>query len=335
MRAYSASWTRRLIPARAAAGGVNAYAALAQQAGVWAAREAQRFYRDLLQYTERRGDDPALVRRGVAEYFHWNEMFWRPWLMARGDADGLEHLRDAASAGRGVVAVYPHFGMIYAQFPILARAGVDVWAVATQRRDVVLGNGYDGRFMRLAREYLGTLGAGRVIEPRSRLTASPGAFAPALQRLRAGATVTIAFDLAGSAATPFLGRRLHLASGPSLLAWEARAVVVPFVIRRRGYRPLLRFAPPLDPRGFASSSDLQAAIARPIERWAIEQPEAVWPLERQDGVPLLVRGASLADAAGPVPPVDGGPRFSRAVAPSRTARSADRPAAPPGTRPGG
>lgn len=310
---------------------MDGYSAFAQRSGVWAAREARQFYRELLRHTDARGDDPELVRRGIAEYFHWNELFWRPWLMMRGTLEGRQHLSDAVDAGRGVVAVYPHFGMLYAQFPILARARVDAWTVATMRSDEVLGNGYDGRFMRLARTYLQTLGAGRVIEPRSKTKATPGAFAPALARLREGATVTIAFDLAGSMPTPFLGRRLHLASGPSVLAWEAQAMVVPFVIRRRGYRPLMQCAPPLDSRSFAGPAELQAAVATVLERWTVELPEAVWPLQREDGIPLLVRGEDLAAAAAAPTPA----RFSRAGAPSRTERSGDRPASPPGTPRGG
>src|SRR5260370_40939045 len=105
-------------------------------------------------------------------------------------------------------------------------------------------------------------------------TDASGAFAPILELLRDGATVSVAFDVVGSMPTPFLGRKLSLASGPPKLARESDALVVPFVIRRRKHVPVMRFAPALDTRDFADAGALQVAIARVMERWALEQPEA-------------------------------------------------------------
>jgi hypothetical protein len=42
-------------------------------------------------------------------------------------------------------------------------------------------------------------------------------------------------------------------------------MVVPFVIRRVGRKPVLRFAAPIDPRGFEDPVALQAAIAKVME----------------------------------------------------------------------
>jgi lauroyl/myristoyl acyltransferase len=114
-----------------------------------------------------------------------------------------------------------------------------------------------------------------------------------LELLRAGCTVSIAFDSVGSFPTPFLGRQLSLASGPARLAKMADALVLPFVTRRRGAIPALRFAPPLEPRDFEDDAALQAAISTQMETWALELPEAVWPLQEQPGGPALTRGPTL------------------------------------------
>jgi hypothetical protein len=53
----------------------------------------------------------------------------------------------------------------------------------------------------------------------------------------------------------------------------------------------MRFTPPIDSRDYADAISLQAAIARVMERWALEVPEAVWPLEH-NGTPLI-KGPAL------------------------------------------
>ena len=70
-------------------------------------------------------------------------------------------------------------------------------------------------------------------------------------------------------------------------------MVAPFVVRRVGRRPVMMFAPPLDPRDHEDAVALQAAIARVMERWALELPEAVWSLEQQPGGPPLIQGPAL------------------------------------------
>ncbi|MFX7640546.1 hypothetical protein ABTJ59_19795, partial [Acinetobacter baumannii] len=83
-----------------------------------------------------------------------------------------------------------------------------------------------------------------------------------LELLGSGKTVLIAFDTVGNLPTPFLGRRLRLTNGPARLAKDADALVVPVLNRRRGTVPIVHFGAPLDPRGYADTEALQAAIAR-------------------------------------------------------------------------
>jgi lauroyl/myristoyl acyltransferase len=286
--AHSSTRARRVIP-------VAIPFRLAEPYAVWARRtraprweKFRRFHERLLEHTPLAGSEEEIAERASAEMVRSLELFWRPWLMERGGMEGIDHYQAARSRGRGVVAVFPHFGVPYAQFPIMARFGIETWAVAGAFHFQDLGAGYIGRFARRGAAYFAQLGPGHAI-------VSGSAFEPALELLRDGATVSIAFDLVGSTPTPFLGRTLSLASGASRLSCEADAVVAPLVVRRVGRRPLLKFAPPIDPRDHDDAVSLQAAIASVMEVWALEVPEAVWPLEH-NGAPLIQGpvGRSLA-----------------------------------------
>ncbi|PWU20816.1 MAG: hypothetical protein C5B48_12045 [Candidatus Rokuibacteriota bacterium] len=292
---YSSAWSRRLVPSVLAETLIDAcvFGIARLRPDVFA--DWLSFYRELLAHTSQAGHEHEIAWRGVAEYLHHHEIFWRPWLMKRGEIEGLEHLRRARATDRGVVAVYPHFGMHYAQHPILRRHGIAVWAVAARRPDSELLGGAETRFIMRARKYLDALGHGRVITPRAENRDGIGAFARALETLLAGRMVTIAFDQHGRTQTAFLGRTLQLASGPSRLTTAADAVALPFVIRRRGYRPVLRFMQPIDARHFDGNAEaLQRAIAAVFEQVVLEQPEAVWPMFAEDGVPLMIRGPAVA-----------------------------------------
>jgi len=270
---------------------IAAYSALSQRVGTRQYEEARRYHRELWRHTPLAGQEVAVARRAVAEFWSCQELFWRPWLMKNGEIEGFQHFTAARSAGRGVVAVFPHFGMPYALFPIMRRFGIDCWVVASPNHYEELPNprGYLARFLRFSWGYIDLMGAGRAI-PRAGAPGTLGAFDRVLGLLHDGATVSIAFDSVGSTPTPFLGRTISLASGPSKLSHETEAMVVPFVIRRRRHHPVLRFAPPLDPREFKDATALQAAIAVVMERWALELPEAVWALEDQPGGPPLIQG---------------------------------------------
>jgi hypothetical protein len=180
------------------------------------------------------------------------------------------------------------------------RYGLDAWVIASPHHYVEHPEGYPARFTRRGRKYVELLGAGRGIPRAEAGVSAKGSFPRVLELLRTGCTVSIAFDSVGSFPTPFLGRMLSLASGPARLAKMADALVLPFVTRRRGAIPALRFAAPLEPRDFADDAALQAAISAQMETWALELPEAVWPLQEQPGGPALTRGPTL-DGVGQSP----------------------------------
>jgi lauroyl/myristoyl acyltransferase len=296
--AFASPHTRRLFPARLSFPLIEAYAAVTQRLSTFHWRENERFYRELLKYTPLAGTEADVARRAVAEFFHSCEVFWRPWLMSRGEIDGIEYFQAARSEGRGVVGVFPHFGMPYAQFPIMRRYGIDAWVIASPHHYVEMGNGHEGRFARQGKKYVDLLGEGRaIVRAGPDVPTEEGAFAVSLRRLRERATVCIAFDSVGSLPTPFMGRRIMLASGPAKLAFASEAIVAPFVHRLRGHLPVVKFGPALDPRYYDSPEALQAAIAGVMNEWALERPESVWPLEVQPGGPPLVNGPPLDPSA--------------------------------------
>jgi hypothetical protein len=130
--------------------------------------------------------------------------------------------------------------------------------------------GYKGLAkLHLRREYLEKpLGGSRII-------LSDGPPDRPLRLLEAGNSILIAFDVAGSAATPFLGRSVALAGGPATLAFRTKATVVPAVPQRQGARIDLRLLPPIDPEDHPDPRSLRAAIAEAFEPVVLAHPESV------------------------------------------------------------
>jgi lauroyl/myristoyl acyltransferase len=284
LRAHGSDRSRRLLPTALLFPLFDLYARLGRRLDSEQYRVTEEFQRTLLEH---RGDGagPALAERGIAEFWRFGELFWRPWLMARGEAEESVHLRSALAQGRGVVLSFTHYGNPYAQFHILRRYGVDAWVIAGPHH-FDAREGYARLFTRQGRRYISLLGPGRAILP-------PGSFDTAAEVLGAGGVVSVAFDIAGTMPTPFLGREVSLASGSAALAHATDALIVPFTIGRRGRLPVMRFAPGLDPREHESATALQAALARVMEAWALERPELLWPYDMHPDGPPLVRGQPL------------------------------------------
>jgi hypothetical protein len=130
--------------------------------------------------------------------------------------------------------------------------------------------GYKGLAkLHLRREYLEKpLGGSRII-------LSDGPPERPLRLLEAGNSLMIAFDVAGFAATPFLGRSVSLAGGPATLAFRTKSTVVPAVPQRQGARIDLRLLPPIDPADHPDPRSLRAAIAKAFEPVVLAHPESV------------------------------------------------------------
>jgi acyl transferase domain-containing protein/D-arabinose 1-dehydrogenase-like Zn-dependent alcohol dehydrogenase/lauroyl/myristoyl acyltransferase/acyl carrier protein len=294
--AHGSTWPRRLVPSSVAVAGINLYAAEARRRAAPPWRELVAFHEELLWYTPLRGAEVDVAQRAISEYFSCLEMFWRPWLMSSGELSGIERLRRARADGRGVVLAFPHFGPFHALGPISARYELGVSTIASPHLFADDGSGYDARIARRGRAYLELLGEGRSI-PRAVESVDQSAFALAQSRLRGGELVAVAFDIVGTLPTPFLGRTIRLTNGPVRLARSAGAMIVPAVLRRRGMVPVLELGEPIDPERFADEATLQAALARQMEVWALELPEAVWPQQSQPGGAPLINGPELGAKA--------------------------------------
>ncbi len=295
---HGSTWTRRLVPSPMALAGIKLFAGEARRRGAPQWRDLLDFHEELLWYTHLRGTEVEVAERAVGEFLSCLEMFWRPWLMSSGELSGAERARSVQAGGRGGVLAFPHFGPFHALGPISARFGLDISTIASPHLFADLGSGYDARIARRARAYLDMLGDGRSIQ-RADEAASAGAFPVAQSRLRRGQLVAVAFDIVGSLPTPFLGRTVRLTNGPVLLARSTGAMILPAVLRRHGMTPVLEFGEPIDPARFDDEATLQAALARQMELWALELPEAVWPQQTQPGGPPLINGPQLDAGARP------------------------------------
>ncbi|MGH2872985.1 MAG: hypothetical protein ACRDL5_11060 [Solirubrobacteraceae bacterium] len=271
VRLYASKHTHRLLPASVALGVTAALGPPARRhRNLAERRDAERFMQDLLLYTPRAGEASALARRYIREKSRIRELFWRPWLLERSRVVGTEHWEAARAGGRGCVIAFGHMGATFAMPVILGRLASDLYLVTSPHYWQPLPPGFVGLALRHLRSEYGEkpLGRGRLITSDS----SPERI---VALLRSGAAVAVAFDVAGSAATPFLGRSVALGGGPASLAFSTGAKVLPVVTERHGTRIDLRMIEPLDPADHPDLRSLRAAIARTFELLVLAKPEIV------------------------------------------------------------
>lgn len=290
---YASTLPRRFVPMSVVRAMAERFASRSQRTGHPHFERLEEFFSQLLMHTPLSGSEHEVARRAIVEQVLGMELVWRPWLMEAGSAAGVEYLRAAQDERRPLVLTFPHFGNLYGQFAVLRELGLDAWFIPSPHHYDESPGGFRGRSVVQTRRYIELLGPGHVVVP-------PGAFDRSMHVLNNGGAISIAFDIAGSLPTPFLGRIVGLASGPPRLALASDAIVVPMVVRRRRERPVLTFAPGLDSRDYSDEADLQAAIASVMEKWAVEEPASVLPLADQPGGPPLIHDHT----AGPQPSPD-------------------------------
>jgi KDO2-lipid IV(A) lauroyltransferase len=270
VRLYASKNTHRLMPAPVALALLTAVGTPGRQHNKAAElRSAERLMKDLLLHTSRAGEAGALARRNVAEVSRLRELFWRPWLLKRSRVFGEDHWETAHAGGRGCVVVVGHFGAMFAVTSILGRHGFDLYSVASRHYWQPMPPGFRGLMtLHLRTEYAEALGTARLIPSDAR----PERL---IELVESGASVLIAFDVPGSAATPFLGRSVALTGVPATLAFRTGANVLPMIPERHGSRIDLRILEPLDPTDYRDSLSLRVAIARIFELIVLEKPEMV------------------------------------------------------------
>jgi hypothetical protein len=270
IRLYTSKHTHRLIPARLALALATIVGpAVRQRRNASERRDGERFMKDLLLHTPRAPEAQALTERWLVEKSLVGELLWRPWLLKHSRILGFEHWEAAQRPDRARLIVMGHFGPEWAISAILGKYGVDHHIVIHPHYwDPTPG--YAGRLKQFRRrEYFEKwLSAERALPS----DASPERL---LELLQAGKTIVIAFDVPGSAATPFLGRSVALAGGVATLPFKANAVVVPVIPERHGTHSHLRLLPPIDPADHRDPRSLRAAIARAFEPVVLDRPDTV------------------------------------------------------------
>ncbi|HEY7152190.1 MAG TPA: hypothetical protein VH391_10955 [Solirubrobacterales bacterium] len=270
-RLYASAYTHRLLPAGLAltlASGIGPVVRHRRNSAE--RRDGQRFMADLLLHTPRAGESDELAERWLVEKSKLGELFWRPWLLERSRILGREHLEVAQRRGRGCLIVSGHIGGHWSVVTILIRHGIEHYAVSHPHHWEPMPPGYKGLAkLHMRHAYLEKpLGAERII-------LSNGPPERPLRLLEAGNNLLIAFDVAGSAATPFLGRSVALAGGPATLAFRTKSPMIPAIPRRQGTRIDLRLLSPIYPEDHEDPRSLRAAIAEAFEPEVLAHPESV------------------------------------------------------------
>jgi hypothetical protein len=270
-RMYASMHTHRLLPARPALALASWIGpAVRHRRNSVERRDGERFMADLLLHTPRAAEANELAERWLVEKSKLGELFWRPWLLERSRILDRENWIHGRRADRGCLFVAGHIGGHWSVSTILLRHGIEHYAVSHPHHWEPMPPGYRGLAkLHLRREYLEKpLGGSRII-------LSDGPPERPLRLLEAGNSLMIAFDVAGSAATPFLGRSVALAGGPATLAFRTKSPVIPAIPQRHGTRIDLRFLSPIDPADHEDPRSLRAAIAGAFEPEVLAHPESV------------------------------------------------------------
>ncbi len=268
-RLYTTPFVHRLLPAKLALALVSRFGSPEARNGRAVERQqAEHLMQDLLEYTPRAGEARKLARRNVAEVARLRELFWRPWLIKHSRIVGHEHWEAAHADGRGCLIVVGHFGGLFGLAPALKHHGYHLYSVTSSHYWEPMPPGFEGLWTLRLRDYAQALGPGTAIpndEPAERF----------LEVLERGDTLLIAFDLPGSAATPFLGRSVALTGAPATLAFRTGARVLPILPLRDGSHVVVNMYEPLDATHYRDASALRAAIAQVFEQLLVEHPDNV------------------------------------------------------------
>ena len=228
--------THRLLPARPALGlagwigpGVRRRRNSAER------RDGERFMADLLLHTPRAAEATSSPSAGWSRSRSSASSSGAPGCSSARGSSSREHWDRARRAERGCLFVSGHIGGHWSVSTILLRHGIEHYAVSHPHHWEPMPPGYRGLAkLHLRREYLEKrLGGSRII-------LSDGPPERPLRLLEAGNSLLIAFDVAGSAATPFLGGPSPSPAAPPRSPSGRSRPVVPAIPQRQGTRIDLR-----------------------------------------------------------------------------------------------
>ncbi len=215
---------------------------------------------------------------------YWAEVLWVrprrvPGMLARISVEGLDRIKEAQVAGRGMIYVLPHIGNWEVAGSVARSLGLELIAVAENLPNPRLA----GWFARVRKAF----GIDVVFAD-----GSPGVMAALADGLRRGAAIALVTDRnvsEGGATVEFFGEKTELPAGAALLAARFDVPVFPlaaFFADGAGHRIVIE--PPVDipqegsDRITVGTQRIAAALERLIRldptQWHILQPN--WPSDR-------------------------------------------------------
>jgi KDO2-lipid IV(A) lauroyltransferase len=203
------------------------------------------------------------------------EVAWLPRLSSSNFArttrlEGVEHLRAAVGAGRGVVLFTGHCGNWEWMAASIALAGLSMKVIARELYDSRLND-----FIVQTRSRFGveTIGRGSTLSGRE-----------ILSTLRGGAVLGVLIDQnirAESTSIPFFGVPAPTPVGPAQIAIRFGAMAIVGFIERRGSLQVVRFEEPIRTEREDDPVALTATVTRAIEDQIRRVPEQwVWMHDR-------------------------------------------------------
>jgi lauroyl/myristoyl acyltransferase len=212
-------------------------------------------------------DVDGVARAHLGETAAREELIRRPRANQHDAVRGLSHLRAARADGRGVLVSYCHVGPFAGFGATVARCTPDVHCIVGDWMFAVDPNPERQRRMLAWRSMFEAAGVP--------LIAASGSFHQAVELLRRGEVVMLAFDAPGPQRTEFLGGTVMLASGTARMVSATDALIVPAMRRLVRYRSRSVFAPALDSRDHDDWSSLHAAVAEVHGRSILSHPAAL------------------------------------------------------------
>lgn len=184
--------------------------------------------------------------------------------------EGIEHMKAALDAGRGVVLFTGHCGNWEWMAASIALAGLPMKVIARELRDSRI-NDYIVRMR--ARFGVETIGRGSTLSGRE-----------ILSTLRGGSILGVLIDQsirAESVPIPFFGVPAATPVGPAQIAIRFGAMAIVGFIERQGNLQVVRFEPPIATQRGDDPVALTTAVTRAIEDQIRRRPEQwVWIHDR-------------------------------------------------------
>jgi KDO2-lipid IV(A) lauroyltransferase len=211
-----------------------------------------------------RGDETDEKARTYIERIAWRQALrWHPRVITRQPVIGIEHLRDAQAAGRGVVLSFIHHAEFGGIFASISRAGIPVRVVAAAGEMVAPGPNMI--------QHLSVVGSG------GGLLASNDGVAGMQRTLRAGEVLAVALDVPGRTAVQIAGLTVYCSAGCAVAATRAGApIVVATSHPDDGIRPTIHLHPAIEPSEFESIDALMQHLATVHEAALLASPASAY-----------------------------------------------------------